>query len=443
VRQLLTEHLLLGLLGTAAGCFVAMPVASAVLRFSGESSAVEPAFNLRTVAIAALLAILASVAFGFAPLWQTLRPRSSRRFRMRNVMLAAQVTAATSLLIVSGLLVRAVTRTVRVDLGFDYEHTVVADPDLASHGAAGEPAAEYLRRVEARLRLQPAVRNVAVSTLAPLGNRVAINDERTVFYDVTAAYFDTMQIPIVRGRIFRDGERGVVLVSEALAVRRWPGEDPLGKSYDGNTVIGVAGNARTVRLNESGATECYRPIQPRDMPSSVAIVRVDGDPRRLVPGIRRIFQMEDARLAPQVTILADALAEKLAGPRQAAQLVSLLGICALLLAATGLGGFVAFTVSERLREIGVRLALGARSTHVVRAVIHQFKVPLVSGAVAGSLLAACAGMILASELYGVSSFDPAAHIGAVALFAVVTALAVLPSLRRAVRVDPIQILRHE
>jgi predicted permease len=443
VRQLLTEHLLLGLLGTAAGSLVAMPMAAAVLRFAGESPAIEPTFNLRTVLTASALAILASVAFGFAPLWQTLRPASSRRFKMRSLMLAAQVAAATALLILSGLLVRAVTRTVRVDLGFDYEHTLVADPDLGSHGLAAAPAAEYWRRVETRLRLHPGVRNVAVSTLPPLGNRVAINGERTVFYDVTPAYFDTMQIPILRGRIFRDGERGVVLVSETLAARHWPGEDALGKSYDGNTVIGVAGNARTVRLNERGATECYRAIQPSDMPSSVAVVRVDGDPRRSVPGIRAILRMEDTRLAPEVTALDEALAEKLAGPRQAAQLISLLGVCALLLAATGLGGFVAFTVSERLREIGVRLALGAGPSDIARAVLRQFRAPLVYGAVAGSLLAACAGMILASELFGVSSFDPAAHVGAVALFTVVAALAVLPSLRRAVRVDPIHTLRHE
>jgi len=443
VRQLLTEHLLLGVIGTAAGCVVAMPIAGAVFRVSGMSPVVQPAFNLRTVATAALLAIVASVAFGFAPVWQTLRPTSPRRSRIRGVLLAAQVSAATALLILSGLLVRAVTRTVQVNLGFDYQHTIVADPDLLSHGVAAGEAADYWRRVEARLRQHPDVRNVAVSTLPPLGNRVAINGERTVFYDVTPAYFDTMQIPLLGGRVFSDRERGVALVSKSLAIRRWPGEDPLGKSYEGNTVIGVVADARTVRLNESGATECYRPIQPDDMPLSALIVRVDREPQTFVPNIRAILRMEDTRLVPQVTTLDEALAEKLAGPRQAAQLVSLLGACALLLAATGLAGLVAFTVSERLREIGVRLALGARPTDILRAVVHQFRVPLLSGAVAGSLLAAAGGTILASELYGVSSFDPLAHLGAFALFAAVAGAAAFPSLRRAIRVDPIQTLRHE
>jgi ABC-type antimicrobial peptide transport system permease subunit len=146
---------------------------------------------------------------------------------------------------------------------------------------------------------------------------------------------------------------------------------------------------------------------------------------------------------PQVVALEDALDTKLTGQRQAAQLVSVLGACALLLAVTGLGGMVAFTVSQRHREIGVRLALGARPVHVLRAVIGQFSVPLAAGATTGSLLAVLAGTVLAAELYGISSLDPIAHVGAYVLFGGVAALAAVPALRRAVRVDPVQTLRHE
>jgi predicted permease len=442
-RQLLTEHLLLGLLGTAAGCLVAMPIAAAVFSVTGESPAVAPAFTIRTVVVAGLLAVLSSMTFGFAPLWQTLKPESPRRLRLRNVMLTAQVAAATALLSVSGLLVRGVTRTVQVPLGFDYQHTFVADPDLLSHGLTADAAAGYWNRVAERVRQQPGVAAAAVSSLPPLGDRMHVNAERTVIYEVTPGFFDTLQIAVRRGRIFLPGERGVVVVGEALARRRWSGQDPLGQNWDGHTVIGVVADARTVRLNESGATEAYRALTSRDMPQSVLIVRTHGDPQGVIPGVRALLQAEDARLTPQITALADALDDKLAGARQAAQLVSALGICALLLAATGLAGMVAFTVSERLREIGVRLALGARPADVVRAIVRQFRVPLLSGAAAGSLLAGLAGMILASELYGISSLDPAAHLGAFALFLLVTALATLPSLRRALRVDPIQILRHE
>jgi predicted permease len=443
VRQLLTEHLLLGCLGAAAGCLVAVQASAVIFGLTGSAAGIQPSFNVRTLLAAILLGVISAVVFGFAPVWQTLRPAPGRRFRMRSVLLGAQVMAATALLIVSGLLVRGVTRIVRVPLGFDYHHTLVADPDLISHGASAESALAYWRRVDARLRPIGAVRNVAVSTLPPLGNRLSVNRERTVFYDVTPAYFDTLQIAVLRGRIFADDERGVTVVSESLANRRWPGEDPLGKLYDGNTVVGVVDDARTVRVSEGGATECYRPIQPGDMPGAVLVVRVDGSPRIAASTIRSIMQHEDARLMPQVVALEDALAARLSGQRQAVQLVSLLGACALLLAVTGLGGMVAFTVSHRRREIGVRLALGARRIHVLRAVIGQFTVPLFTGAAVGSALAAVAGTALAGELYGVSGLDPVAHLGAFVLFGAVTALAAVPSLRRAVRVDPVETLRHE
>jgi predicted permease len=434
---------LLGFLGAAVGCLVSVQASALIFTFTGTSAGIQPAFNWRTLLVAISLAIVSAVVFGFAPVWQTLRPAAERRFRMRSVLLAAQVMAASALLIVSGLLVRGVTRIVRVPLGFDYHHTLVADPDLVSHGVSAESASAYWRRVDARLRQIGAVRNVAVSTLPPLGNRVNVNRERTVFYDVTPDYFDTLQIAVRLGRTFTGDERGVVLVSESLAIRRWPGEDPLGKLFDGNTVIGVVNDARTVRLSESGATECYRPIQPRDMPGAVLIVRVEGSPSIAASTIRSIMQSEDARLVPQVVALEDALAAKLTGQRQAAQLVSVLGACALLLAVTGLGGMVAFTVSQRRRELGVRVALGARPIHVLRAVVAQFSVPVVAGAAAGSGLAVVAGTVLAGELYGISGLDPAAHLGAFVLFAAVTSLAAVPSLRRALRVDPVQTLRHE
>ena len=442
-RQLLTEHLLLGFMGAAVGCLVAIQASAVIVSVTGSSPAIQPAFNVRSILAAISLAILSAVVFGFAPLWQTLQPASGRKFRMRSILLGAQVMAASTLLIVSGLLVRGVTRIVRVPLGFDYQHTLVADPDLVSHGASTEAASAYWQRVEARLRQIGAVRNVAVSSLPPLGNRVTVNRERTVFYDVTPAYFDTLQIGLLRGRIFAAEERGVVVLSDSLAKRRWPGEDPLGKVYNESVVIGVVNDARTVRLSEGSATECYRPIQPRDMPGAVLVVRVDGSPRAAASTVRQVMRNEDARLMPQVMALEDALDARLTGQRQAAQFVSALGGCALLLAVTGLGGMVAFTVSQRRREIGVRLALGARPMHVVRAVIGQFRIPLVGGAAAGSVLATIAGMALARELYGISGLDPVSHLGAFLLFGAVTSVATIPSLRRAVRIDPVQTLRHE
>ena len=166
VRQLLTEHLLLGVLGAAVACFVAVLATRAVLSMTGTSGGMTPQINIRMIIAAAVLAVVSSVAFGFAPAWQALRPAGARRLRLRTVLVGLQVMAAITLLIVSGLLVRGVTRVVRVPLGFDYQQTLVADPHLSSHGMSPEAAQAYWDGVDARLRQVPGIRNVA-SDLSP------------------------------------------------------------------------------------------------------------------------------------------------------------------------------------------------------------------------------------------------------------------------------------
>ena len=442
VRQLLTEHLLLGLVGAAAACFVATEVSRAVLSLLGTSG-LRAHFNLRSLLVAAALAIVSSLIFGFAPALQTMRPAVERRLRLRSVLVGLQVAAASALLILSGLLVRGVTRIVRVPLGFEYRQTLMADPGLGSYGMTPGAAQAYWRGVEARMREVPGVRNVALTTLPPFGNRVTVNNERTIFYHVTPAFFDTMRIALRRGRVFRQGEPGVALVNETLSRRHWPGEDPIGKTYEGRSVIGVTADARTVRINEGAATECYMPIQPNQLADAVMVVRVDGAPVSAAGFVRAVARGGDVRLMPSVVLLEDALEEKLEGPRRFAVVASALGICALLLAVTGLAGMVAFTVSQRLREIGVRMALGARPAHIVRAIAVQFTRPVIAGAVAGSAIAALAGTVLSREMFGVSQLDPLAHGGALLLFALVAAAAAFPPVRRALRVDPVQMLRHE
>jgi hypothetical protein len=402
-----------------------------------------PHLTLRSAAVAASLAIVSSLVFGFTPALQAFRPATSKRRRVRGTLVAVQVAAAAVLLIVSALLVRGVTRVVRVPLGFDYHQILIADPDLAAHGAKPAEAESYWRRLDDRVRQLPGVAAVAVTSLPPFGNRVAINRERTVFYFVTPSYFDTMRIPLQRGRVFGAGEKGVVLVSEALARRRWGGADPLGQSYDDATVIGIVGNARTVRLGEGAATECYRPIVATHMPDAVMVVRVAGAARDSAGTIAAQARAEGTGLRPVVRPLADALEDKLDGPRQMALIASSLGLCALLLAVIGLGGFIACTVSQRTKEIGVRVALGAGPAQVVAAIVRQFIVPVAGGAIAGCVLAAGAGTVLSHEMFGVSQFDPLAHGSALLLFTIVGAAAGAPSIRRALRVDPITTLRAE
>jgi predicted permease len=443
LRQLLTEHLLLGSAGALVGCFVAWAAGRALAIATDMPAGIVPRFTVRSAAIAAALAIGSALVFGLTPALQAIRPAAAKRMRLRSVLVGVQVAAAGVLLIVSGLLVRGVTRIAHVSLGFDYSQTLVADPDLVSHGLKAADAQGYWRRLDARVRALPGVVATAVTSLPPFGNRMTINTERTVFYHVTASYFETMRIPIVRGRVFRDGEKDVTVVSQGLARRRWAGADPLGQKYYDATIIGVVGDARTVRIGETAATECYTPIGSADMPDAVMVVRVRDNPRQFGGIITSLARAEGTGLTPDVHPLADALQDKLKEPRQVALIASTLGVCSLLLAVTGLGGLIAYTVSQRSREIGVRLALGARPSDVVRSIVRQFRLPVAGGAIAGSALAAGVGTVLSREMFGVSQFDPVSHGGALLLFAAVTALAAAPSLLRAVRVDPVTTLRHE
>jgi predicted permease len=443
MRQLLTEHLLMGVLGASAGCLVAAGATRVMLAVTGLPPGVRPQFNLRVVALAAALAIVTSIIFGFAPAVQSMRPSMPRRRRLRSVLIGVQVAAACVLLIVSGLLVRGITQVVRVPLGFEYRQMILVDPSLASHGMKSGAAEAYWRDLDARVRQVPGVANVALSTLPPFGDRVNISTSGTVFYSVTPSFFDTMGIPLRRGRLLAPRERGAVLVSESLARRRWAGADPLGQTFYEATVVGVVADAHSVRVNDSSTTECYRAIDAPDLPDSVMLVRVAGAPADTSGMVVSLARDVDARVAPSVTLLTDALQEKLEAPRQVATIASALGFCALLLAVTGLGGMISFTVSQRLEEIGVRVALGARPAHITRAIARQFAMPVAVGAVTGSGLAIVIATILSRELFGVSRLDPLAHGGALLLFAIVAAAAALPSLRRALRVDPVTTLRHE
>ena len=173
------------------------------------------------------------------------------------------------------------------------------------------------------------------------------------------------------------------------------------------------------------------------------VVRVDGSPRPFVATFAALARAEGTGLTPSVQPLADAFEDKLKEPRQVATVASTLGICALLLAVTGLGGMIAYTVAQRTKEIGIRLALGARPTHVVTAIVRQFRWPVAGGAAAGSLLAAGVGMVLSRELFGVSPFDATSHGAALVVFGLVTAIAAAPAIYRALRVDPASTLRTD
>ena len=444
VRQLLTESVMLAALGTAAAVGVSFVAARLFLVESDVPAFMQPKLDVRVTLFAFGMAALASVLFGLMPALQAVKPKGTRT-RTRGVLVAAQVAAGCTLLVVSALLARALDRVVHAPLGFEYEHHVTLDPDLNANGFTGAAARAYWSELRDRLSGVPGVREMSLETIPPLGNRVTtarIGRGQTAFvHHIDPTYFGVMGIPLRRGRTFQANETGAAIVSESFARAMWPDEEPLGKVWDEATVVGVVGNASTVSLASPEASEFYHPIDDEHMPQAVMVVRVDGDPSAMTALLAGAARAVDPRVSISAGVLRQAFEAKLRTPQRVSTIVWGLGALALALAAVGLGGLVVFTVSQHAREIGIRMALGARPRHVIDGVLRQFRKPIAWGLAGGFLLAAGLSRVLHRELFGLSPFDPMSYLFAAVLFTLVAALATAGPLRRALKVDPISALK--
>jgi predicted permease len=316
-RQLFTESVLLALLGSVAGLvlsWVVLRVTLALVMTDGPGwMSTRP--DWRVLLFAVGMALIAAVFFGFAPALQTAR-QQQRRSVARQVLVGAQVAASCVLLIVAGLLVRAVHHMLYTDPGFGYEQVVAISPGLDNHGYTPDAARAYLDELKSRLRAYPGVTSVALSKIPMLGNglttymSVDIKGHPVSIYPnwIDPEFFPTMSIPLVRGRNVLPDEANAVIVSESLARLQWPGQDPLGERLwpDGNnldTVVGVAGNARVKALNDDDAVEAYWAAQSADMAQMTLVVKTSGAPDGLVPAVKDIAESLDPRLFPYIWLL--------------------------------------------------------------------------------------------------------------------------------------------
>jgi len=250
---------------------------------------------------------------------------------------------------------------------------------------------------------------------------------------------------LLRGRNLQPGDTHAVVISQSLA-RLWPTGDPLGRplTLDTNyTVVGVAGSARLTALQDPDSVEAYFLSSEPDLPSTTLVVKTAGLPESLVPLAASIAKDVDPKVFPEIQMLKTSFRLKLRDTEHSALAVSLLGATALLLACLGIVGLVAYAVSQRTKEIGIRVALGARSTHVLSIVLRQFFWPVAAGLVGGMAGGAALSQILRRDLYGISFLDPLTYAAAIGIFAVTVALAALAPARRALRVDPMLALRYE
>ena len=483
VRQLLTESVLLSVVGGAAGLLLALWSVELVRLF--PLPPIEHLIDVRVLAFTVALSLVTGVVFGLVPAWQASRVElvtslkdgaageGRARARSRDILLATQVALSFVLLVGAGLLVRSLRNVQAIDTGMDIDHTLLAAVDLDAAGYSGAARqALYVRALE-RLRALPGVQGASSAEVVPLngvmGVRFTVPGRDSLFHGeegphvnyVGPEFFATLGIPLRLGRSFaqhdRVGAPPVVIVNEAMARTYWPGQSPLGECMQirgwmvdsimppCTRVVGVVADTRSHLLGNGGILGFYLPIlQQQNVPLRTLFIHTAGDPVATITSVRRAMQALSPDLPyVSVTPMTDLLVSRLLPFRLGALLFTLFGGVALLLAAIGLYGVISYGVTQRTREIGVRMALGAQQTHVLRLVVRQGLGLTVVGIIAGIAIAIGGTRLMHTLLYGVSATDPMTFGGITVVLVIVALVATWLPARRATRVDPLVALRTE
>jgi putative ABC transport system permease protein len=485
LRQLMTENLALGLAGGAAGVFVAywsnllLQAAIPSLPF-GEMLRFDLPMDFRVLVYTGFIALLTSLLFGLLPAWQgshddlaaSLKGGSvtGGRLRLRLATLTAQITLSLVLLLTAGLFARATLRLRNTDPGFATRNRLFAPVFVPQPQFTAATGRAFYDQTLNRLRLLAGVRSASLTTRLPLSAagielgclaRDTDKPEPVATVPVTtmtvgAGYLDTMRIPLLEGRDFNAADQAdgppVAIVNQTLARRFWPNQSAAGRSLLFGCdhprmlkVVGVARDSRIRSLNEVALPHVYLPFSQAYRGGIVfLVIETAGDPGSLTETVRKMLASSHPDFRTYgVSRLNESLDASLWQVRFEVWVLGILGTLALVLAAVGMYGVMAYHVTARTREIGIRMAMGARPADVFRLVIGQGVRVTLAGIAAGLVLAAMAARLLASLLYGVNPTDAATWAGAVAVWLIVAPLACWLPARRATRVEPLRALRQD
>lgn len=490
-RQALTESALLALIGSAVGALLAVWLVDVVAR----TIPVELPFWIRidlnpsVLGVTILVSCLTTLLAGSLPAFQSARVEIAQSMkstsgpvvgagtRARELLTAGQVAISIVLLVGASLVLRSLLNLHHVNPGFDPNHVVrmVINPTYQGDELEQTRVDRYARLLE-RLSEMPGVESVAANNWPPFvpqgpWNRSQVVDETQPvaspslnpvanFQTVSPDYFRVLRIPLVRGRFFSGADKlggpRVCIVSERLAKALWPNEDPIGRKLRAQwpgttgepnhtmTVVGVVGDVRDQALEREAGPGLYRPSLQGAGKGMYFLARARGNPLALVPAIRH----QIAATAPEAgafnfVSLEQEVANSLWQSRLRGWLLGFFSIVALALAATGLYGAVAYSVAQRTREIGVRMALGATRAAVLRLVLGQGMRAVAFGVLAGIAGAFVVSRLLSASLFGIGANDLASYAGAAILLATTAAVAALIPARRASQVNPMEALRAE
>ena len=489
VRQLLTEGLVLALVSAAIGAALARGGVIALLALAPTDLPRLDEIQVDTTALgfALLISLLASVIFGLAPALHISRVRLAEGLRQggkgsalgarsglaRNAFVVAEIALAVVLVVAAGLLGRSLVALAQVDMGFSPERVLVLRTSFPVNRDEDAPRAvafyrDALRDVRAVPGVDAASGVLSIPTSVrsngsywleggPGPDQTGVNAPEAVLNVVTPDYFRTMRIPVKRGRDFAENDRAdapfVAIVSEALVRESFGGRDPIGHriqcgldSLAFMTIVGVVGDVRTYGPARPPQPEIYMPFEQHPLPSTVLTIMARTaapDPLALTETIRRVIHARNPEVPMKASTMERTLLDASAAPRFRTFLLVVFAAVALLLAVAGVYGVMAYTVSQRVPEIGVRVALGASPADIMRMIVGQGARLAAVGLGVGLVLALAASRLLQGLLFGVTARDPL-------ILAAVTALVTSAALaacyipgRRALRVEPTVALRAE
>jgi predicted permease len=484
-RQLLTESVVLTVVGGAAGILVAVltiPLLASLIPTTLPIAS-EPTLDFRVLMFAATSAAVTGLGFGllpaaragrtrFAALREGTRSGGSHKARLRQFLVTVEVAVSVGLLVCSGLLIRAVWRVQAVDPGFSAEGvlTLRSELPLPKYESAARRT-EFYRAVLTEVRALPGVAAAAYTSGLPMvltGGIAGVevpgreirrdgSDNASVRW-VSSQFFDTLRIPLRSGRTVEDGDTAdralVAVVSESFVTRYWPNRDPRGLTLrvrnQDRAVVGVARDIKVRGLERTNEPQVYLPIaqvpdgfgalyHPKDL-----VVRTDGRPEALVTAARRVIHAADPDLPiTNVRTMTEVVAGETATRRDQLNMLVALAVTALLLSGVGIYGLLGYAVSQRSREIGVRMALGARPSEIARLVLREALVLAVVGIVVGLGVAYGTARMWSALLFGVPPADPATLATAAGLGLVMTVAGSIVPTWRAVRVSPLSAMRAD
>lgn len=483
VRQMLTESFVLASLGAALGLAIAFWTARSLAAFLPPYAS-RTSFDTRpdvvVFAFTLGLTLITTLLFGLAPTLRASKQdlvtamkdntvtvgRGPRKVSLRHVLVITQVALSMVALVSAGLFVRSLREAYAADPGFDPHSVLLASFDPFLSGYDESRGREFYRRLVERARTVPGIESATLARRLPLTDggiafaNVAIDgyapakdeDMRLHYETVGPQYFQTMRIPFVRGRDFDDrdqeGAHGVAIINETMAQRYWPKGDALGRrlklTKDWLEIVGIAKDVKNRSLSEAPLPFLYLPLLQDYRSNMILVARTAIEPEKMFQPVRA----EVAALDPEIPIFDFKTFEEHIGislylQRMAATLLSIFGLLALSLASIGLYGVMAYSVSQRTRELGIRISVGAERRDIFKLILGQGLALSVVGVLGGLVAALAVTRLMAKLLYGVSANDPVTFSSIALLLMGVALLACYLPARRATRVDPMTALRFE